>query len=78
MTLVGVLAATAIIAATVATLTPLTVDARASGERSDAALRLRAVLSSLAPQKTPLANAPILLSPMAAAYSGATLCPLSH
>ncbi len=53
MTLVDVLAALAIIAATVTTLAPLAVDARASSERSQAALQLRAVLSALAPPKEP-------------------------
>jgi hypothetical protein len=53
MTLVDVLAAVAIIAATVTTLAPLAVDARASSERSHAALRLRATLSALAPPKEP-------------------------
>lgn len=53
MTLVDVLAALAIIAATVATLAPLAVDARTSCERSSAALQLRATLSTLAPPKSP-------------------------
>ena len=51
MTLVDVLAAVAIIAATVTTLAPLAVDARTSRERSHAALRLRATLSAMAPPK---------------------------
>lgn len=53
MTLVDVLAALAIIAATVTTLAPLAVDARAAGERSLAALQLRAALSAIAPPREP-------------------------